>query len=99
MKTIKKMPLNLAKTIKKKRVAAYVRVSKDTDRMHHSIGTQISYYNRLIQSKASWDFAGIYSDEGISGTSRENREGFNRLIADLEGIDSSVYTKHARALD
>ena len=84
MKTIKKMPLNLAKTIKKKRVAAYVRVSKDTDRMHHSIGAQISYYNRLIQSKASWDFAGIYSDEGISGTSRENREGFNRLIADAD---------------
>ncbi|ORU01508.1 putative site-specific recombinase [Anaerovibrio sp. JC8] len=84
MKRITKVPLNLAQQTKKKRVAAYARVSVETERTHHSLGTQITYYNELIRLNPAWEFAGIYYDEGISGTSRENRDGFNRLIKDAE---------------
>ena len=52
----------------KKKVAAYCRVSIDKDAMLHSLANQTSYYQELILSNKDWLFAGIYADEGISGT-------------------------------
>ncbi|HCT9181005.1 TPA: recombinase family protein [Corynebacterium aurimucosum] len=72
-------------TLRKRRVAAYARVSTDTDEQASSCEAQISYYTTHIRSREDWVFAGMYSDEGISGTSTKHREGFQRMIADALG--------------
>lgn len=79
---------------KRQKVAAYARVSMETDRLAHSLSAQVSYYNDLIQSNPEWEFAGVYADFGISGTGTAKREEFNRLIADCEaGKINIVLTK------
>ena len=65
---------------KKLRVAAYARVSVET--LHHSLAAQVSYYSSLIQKNPTWEYAGVYADEGITGTSTAHRTEFKRLIAD-----------------
>ena len=70
-------------TLKPKlRVAAYARVSVDT--LHHSLAAQVSYYSNLIQKNPTWEYAGVYADEGITGTSTTHRDEFKRLIADCD---------------
>lgn len=55
---------------------------------------QISYYSGLISNNAKWDFAGIYADEGISGTNTKNRLEFNRMIDDcMAGKIDMIITK------
>ncbi len=66
---------------RKKRVAAYARVSADKDASLHSLAAQISYYSGLIQSRKDWEYAGVYADEGLSGT-RASRPEFQRLLQD-----------------
>lgn len=66
---------------RKARVAAYARVSSGKDAMLHSLSYQVSYYSKMIQGHDGWEFAGIYSDEAISGT-KVDRENFNRMIGD-----------------
>ncbi len=66
---------------RKKRVAAYARVSSDKDAMLHSLSAQVSYYNDLIQKEDEWEFIGVYSDEGITGT-KEDRPGFQKMLED-----------------
>lgn len=68
----------------RKKVAAYARVSMETDRLEHSLSTQISYYNELIQKNPEWQFVGVYADDGISGTSTERRSEFNRMMEEAE---------------
>lgn len=78
----------------RKKVAAYCRVSMETERLHHSLSAQVSRYSELIQSNPEWEFAGIYADEGISGTNTEKRPEFMRLIADCDaGKIDIVLTK------
>lgn len=78
---------------KRKRVAAYARVSGGKDAMLHSLSAQISYYSRLIQQHVEWEFAGIYADEAVTGT-KENRKEFVRLLADCRtGKIDMVITK------
>ncbi len=69
---------------KKLRVAAYVRVSEETKETQHSLHAQEEFYRRQIHKKAEWELAGIYKDNGISGTDIKRREGFVRLISDCE---------------
>ncbi len=69
----------------KKRVAAYCRVSKNSDNLLNSFAAQVSYYSNLIQQNKDWEFAGIYSDEAISVTRITMRDGFKRMTADCEG--------------
>lgn len=72
-------------TIKtKKKVAAYARVSMESERMNHSLSAQISYYSTLIQKNPDWQYAGVFADNGISGTSIEKRDEFKRMIAAAE---------------
>ena len=66
----------------KLRVAAYARVSVDT--LHHSLAAQVSFYSALIQQNPEWEYAGVYADEGITGTSIAQRDAFKRLIADCD---------------
>ncbi len=68
----------------RKKVAAYARVSRDTERLMHSVSAQISYYSTLIQKNPEWEYAGVYADMGISGTDTARRSEFLRLLADCE---------------
>ena len=65
---------------KRLKVAAYARVSSDVGRLPASFAAQVSYYSRLIQGNPTWEYAGVYSDEGITGTSTRKRDGFNNLM-------------------
>ena len=67
-----------------KRVAAYVRVSNLKDAMLQSLSTQVSYYNDFIQHHSGWQYAGVYVDEGLTGT-KDLRPEFQRLLADCRG--------------
>lgn len=71
------------------RVAAYARVSTEHERQLSSIAAQVSYYSHLIQSTPGWDYAGVFIDEGITGTSTKHRDGFKHLMdtAKAGGID------------
>ena len=78
----------------KKKVAAYARVSKDTEQLMHSLSAQVSYYSDLIQRTPGWEYAGVYVDAGITGTSAAARPEFQRMIADCEaGKINIVLTK------
>ena len=63
------------------RVAAYARVSTGKDTMLHSLAAQVSYYSDLIQRNPEWEYAGVYADEGLTGT-KENRPEFQRMLSD-----------------
>lgn len=65
-------------------VAAYCRVSSDSDDQLNSLSTQVREYTKQITSNPDWELAGIYADEGISGTSTKRRDEFKRLIRDCE---------------
>lgn len=84
MKTIQQIYRGQPQIQKKLKVAAYVRVSVESERMQHSLSAQISYYSGLIQKKPEWDYAGVYADYGISGTGIAKREAFKRMVADAE---------------
>lgn len=68
----------------RKKVAAYARVSMETERLKHSLSAQVSYYSSFIQKNPEWLYAGVYADDAISGTGTEKRDEFNRLVADCE---------------
>ncbi len=77
---------NLAENLKlqKKRVAAYCRVSTDQAEQLSSYEAQVKYYTAYIEGNPEYECAGIYADEGISGTNTKKREQFNRMIEDCK---------------
>lgn len=78
----------------KLRVAAYCRVSTDSDEQATSYETQVDHYTTFIQKNSEWEFAGIYADDGISGTNTKKREDFNRMIEDCNaGKIDMIITK------
>src|SRR5690554_6757959 len=80
---------NTKQHFNKKNVCAYARVSSDKDLQLTSFEAQVSYYTNYILKNDNWNFVGVYFDEGISGTSTNNRDGFNLMIdlAKLGQID------------
>lgn len=84
MKTIEKVQIQAPIVYRRKRVAAYCRVSIESERMHHSLSAQISYYNDLIQKNPDWEFAGVFADYGASGTATKDRTEFNRMLDECE---------------
>lgn len=79
---------------KKIRLAAYCRVSSEQDEQLNSFENQVTYYREYIANNPNYELAGIYADEGISGTSTKRRDDFNRMIADCEaGLIDMVITK------
>lgn len=79
---------------RRRRVAAYARVSTEAEEQASSYAAQIDYYTRHIQSRSEWEFAGMYADEGITGTTTRHREGFKSMIADaLAGKIDLILTK------
>ena len=65
----------------KQRVAAYCRVSTNSEEQLNSYAAQKSYYTQKIEETPDWEMAGIFADEGLSGTSMKKRTEFNRMIA------------------
>lgn len=79
---------------RKKRVAAYARVSTELDSQQNSYEAQIEYYTTYIQNKPEWEFVRVYADEGITGTSYKRRDGFNQMIDDaINGKIDLILTK------
>ena len=77
-----------------RRVAAYARVSTDSEQQQSSIEAQQDYYIKLIDSRLDWTFAGLYVDNGISGTRTEHRKGFKQMMQDaLDGKIDLIVTK------
>lgn len=83
-----------SKGSKKIRVAAYCRVSTDTEEQATSYQTQIEHYQEVISKNPEWTFAGIFADDGISATSTKNREEFNKMIREcMNGKIDMIITK------
>ena len=78
----------------KLRVAAYCRVSTNSDEQATSYDAQIEHYTAYINGHPDWELAGIYADDGISGTNTKKREEFNRMIDEcMAGNIDMVITK------
>ncbi len=84
MRKISKIEPKLPVIQARKKVAAYARVSRDTERLMHSVSAQVSYYSALIQKNPEWEYAGVYADMGISGMDTSKRGEFLRMLADCE---------------
>lgn len=92
-KVVRKIEAAAPAPVKLKRVAAYARVSMETERLNHSLSAQVSYYSELIQKHPGWVYAGVYADDGISGT-KVNRPEFQKMLAECEaGNIDIVLTK------
>ena len=77
-----------------RKVCGYARVSTDNEEQLGSYEAQMDYYGKFIREHEDWEFAGLYSDEGISGTSIRKRKGFQKMIADaLDGKIDLIVTK------
>lgn len=80
--------------IPKLRVAAYYRVSTDTDEQATSYDAQVEHYTDFIRKNTEWEFAGIFADDGISGTNTKKRDEFNRMIDEcMAGNIDMIITK------
>lgn len=92
MATIQKVK-RLPTLKRKKRVAAYARVSSEKDTMLQSLSAQISYYSKLIQSTQGWTYVGVYADEAKTGT-KDTRSEFTRMVNDArKGKIDLILTK------
>ena len=72
-----------AAQVQKTRVAAYCRVSTDSEEQETSYEAQVSHYTEYIQSKPEWQMVEVYADDGISGTNTAKRDEFNRMKSDF----------------
>ena len=76
------------------RVAAYCRVSTDSEEQLTSYENQMKTYTEMIGRRTDWRFAGMYADEGISGTRADKRPQFTKMINDcLSGKIDYIITK------
>lgn len=77
-----------------KRTAAYCRVSTGSEEQLTSYKTQMAVYTEMIAENPEWEFAGLYADEGISGTRADKRPQFTKMINDcLNGKIDMIITK------
>ncbi|AQU05418.1 recombinase family protein [Dehalococcoides mccartyi] len=78
----------------KRRVAAYARVSTDSEEQLTSYEAQVDYYTKFINNRSEWEFITVYTDEGISAVNTKKREGFKQMVADgLAGKFDLLVTK------
>ena len=84
MKNVTKIDQVDLSIFKKLRVAAYCRVSTDSNEQELSLDTQKNHYESYIKANSEWEYAGIYYDDGISGTKTAKRDGLLRLVEDCE---------------
>lgn len=91
------MKLNIIEPVdrplQKLRVCAYARVSSDSSKQENSLENQKTSYEKLILGEPSYEFAGLYFDQGVSGRT-DNRPGFQQMITDArEGKFDLIITK------
>ena len=92
-RTIRKVGTTKLKTLAKKRVAAYARVSSSKEESFRSLSAQVSHYSEYIQQQPEWEYTGVYADRALTGT-KDDRPEFQRLLADCrEGKIDQVLTK------
>lgn len=84
MRIINKIEPKVPQMPTRKKVAAYARVSMESERLQHSLSAQVSYYSGLIQQNPAWEYVGVYADDGITGTKTNDRTEFKRMLADCE---------------
>ncbi|HFH9926396.1 TPA: recombinase family protein [Streptococcus suis] len=85
----------------KVKVAAYARVSTEKDNQTHSLIAQKEHYTKIIQTNEDWEFAGLFADEGLSGTSFRKRVAFQEMIekaklGEIEYIITKSISRFAR---
>jgi len=81
-------------SLKKRRVAAYARVSTDHEEQQSSYEAQVDYYTNYINGRDDWEFVSVYADEGITGCNTKKRDGFNKMVKDaLAGCIDLIITK------
>lgn len=79
---------------KKRKVAAYARVSTDHEEQQSSYEAQVDYYTAYIKGRDDWEFVSVYADEGITGCNTKKRDGFNSMVEDaLAGKIDLIITK------
>ena len=94
IKASRERQIQAGRAIDKIRVAAYCRVSTDSEDQMNSYHSQVKYYTELIAKNHNWQMVDVYTDAAITGTKVDKREGFRRMIADcLEGRIDQVITK------
>ena len=76
------IPAASQENTRKLRVAAYARVSSNSEDQKHSFAAQNAYYSKLITDNPDWELADIYADQGITGTSIDKRDDFLRMMED-----------------
>ena len=84
MKRITKIEAAKRSSKQKLRVAAYARVSTGSEKQLVSLETQKNHYEKYIQARPDWEFAGLYYDEGVTGTKLSRRDGLKRLLDDCD---------------
>ncbi len=78
----------------KRKVAAYCRVSTDSEDQANSFESQQRYFRQYIEHHPDWELYEVFADEGISGTNTKKRKEFNRMIACAkEGKFDLIITK------
>jgi len=70
------------------KVASYCRVSTEEEHQLNSLENQTIHYTNLIRSNPEWEFAGVFTDRGKSGTQIKSRNGFNRMIR--QALDGNI---------
>ena len=100
MATVTKIPATLNRQsrriveVRRKRVAAYARVSTDNEEQETSFDAQVDYYTKHIKNNPEWEFVKVYTDEGITATNTKKRDGFNQMVEDaLAGKIDLIITK------
>jgi Site-specific recombinases, DNA invertase Pin homologs len=92
--TIQKVSGQHVSSMTKRRVAAYARVSTDSEEQLTSYEAQVDYYTKFIQQRTDWEFVTVYTDEGITAVNTKRREGFKQMVADgLAGKFDLLVTK------
>lgn len=92
--TINPLTRTSTTSIEKRKVAAYARVSTDSEEQLTSYEAQIDYYTKYINRNREWQFVKVYTDEGITATNTKRRDGFNEMVADaLAGKIDLIVTK------
>ncbi len=92
--TISRFTANPINNREKRKVAAYARVSTDSEEQLTSCEAQVDYYTNYIKSRDDWEFVSVYADEGITGCNTKHRDAFNQMVQDaLDGNIQLIITK------
>ncbi len=76
--------------VQKRKVAAYARVSTDSEEQKTSYEAQVKHYTDYIQSRSDWSFVKVYTDSGIRGLDARHRDGFKQMIKDAINGDINL---------